>query len=626
MLFGFSDKRWLVVLYFTWVLILPIGILLFINDEKLKKLDTKARKRSVTSRNDINVEQDFNVHINEVRSFKHWIFLFTSLAWISYLWAPRVGSKPLATMVDYHETLHFKGLQSGLVGNLPYVGAGSEQYGPASQLFTLFWLKVVGEPSVVAMRESSFMLNYFAIIFFTVSAFIFLGHRIAIFSLICSSLLFPTFSFYRYTENGMLGWWGWANNWRYAGVFFVAISFSKLALHPKAKNRGIGFVIVGIVWITTCLLAQENFLGGSLVLVCISAILLLAKVISGRSILKAWLHMGVGSMIVLLPYLFPYVKTGKLLSFVENYLLVPVAVSRGYSNTPWREQNSWSVIYGLGPVIAIFLLGLLLIAYAQAWNNLKSTRQNYVRFLSVFGLAIGAVIAQAGSLTRSDSTHLINSFVLLPFFLIATLILLLEIATKKISTIAVVTAVAILCLFQLPTNFYWVSEAGLHDRFSAPLNYKSETPLAFATQSDNTFQKRMRNLVNSSNGPILNSSNTSSDDVLKFASDLKALAGKKITYIDPENPKAFGGQVGFWYFASDLNPAQVPFEEMSMAISQAQKRRNLEYLQKYPPEVYFTSNEGSELSKAIIQSMGRVQKLAVSWPEEARILVFVSNY
>lgn len=548
-------------------------------------------------------------------------------ATVWYLWGPPFGQGPSNSPVDYHEVVHWKGIQASLDGSLPYVGAGSSQYGPLTQLTQILLLKYVFEPSVETIRLSTYVIHFAALLFFVGVAFLFMERLSAVLAVFSASLLYPAFSFFRFSNEGLIGYWGWANIWRYSGLFLLGAGIPWLINQREGQARNIAAKLLGCAWAFTALMGQESLIGGGIVLATIGLVATCSRIISLKSWLSTFGRISFAALICCAVYLTPYIVVGQTGPFIKNYFLVPRAVASGYSNTPWWEQSTWSVVYRVAPLVSSFLLLLLAtVGSIKRWSD-ERTQPSKQLWLTAFSLGVATNVAQAGSLTRADSTHLFNAYILFPFFVVAAVVYLSSsierTMLRQTMRLGVVGLVAL--LFVMPDNYYWITSNGLTDRLTSPIKGRQmlesrET----ASNPDSVTRNRMRGVVLESENRFFNSAGITIAEVEQLSAMLRSAVGRRSTYLDP----AMGETVGFpnaWYFLADIQPHTVPYEEQSLVISESEAFANREALIAHPPEAYITMDPNSSFSIDVWSRMRVVESFEILWLDNHRLFVFLAS-
>ena len=419
--YGFIDKRWLVASYFIWVLGLPLMTLVIMRIRSHASASTSGQQSPHFAPIGANSVPEGTTEPR--RTHRRWVkpaaaLAVLALAWL--LWGPPWTGPSLHIPVEFHESVHFKGLQAILSGSQPYVGAANEQYGPLSQRFIAAWISGPGTESIAGIRTAYLAMNFLAIAFLVIVCFAFLRTATATVVTIVVLAMSPTMSFYGFTDEGMSGFWGWANLWRYLGLLLLGLALPWLAAQTGSRVRKLGAIAVGAVWAVTTLIAQENLPGGIIVVGAI-AIVLVASHHSGlRETIVLLLFMAAGAFATWLAYLIPYIVTGRASEFLGNYLLAPLAVSRGYSGSPWLS-SPWYALYLLGPIIMLMAGLLVVLSRAGGGPTTTSPKPEPLgiapSWLVVMGMFSAATTAQASVLNRADTSHLLNCYVLFPVFL-----------------------------------------------------------------------------------------------------------------------------------------------------------------------------------------------------------------
>ena len=607
MLFGFHDKRWLITLYFAWFITFPVSLAAGL--ALARNFDNRANQdQFLQGAPDLANSPPQTTNQGRATAI---VALVTTLGMAWYLWGPPWGGGEFGKQVDGHESLHFKGIQAILSGGTPYVDAGSDQYGPASQLFTTAWIQYVGEVSVIDIRVASVALHFAAIVFCIFVAFRFLGTAAALLGSVLAMLIHPTWGFFQFFPDGMVGPWGWANVWRYAGLLLLGAGLPWVLSTQLGKRRSLWLALIGIAWAATFLVAQENFIGGVAVLILLAPLLITGAGVAWRSCLRAygWVVLGAGATAI--AYAIPYALSGNLTPFVRNYFLVPLAVSSGYSNTPWWEDTPWIIAF-YGAPVASLAIALALAVFRPPHSGMSLALR--LAWLTAFGTTIAALVAQAGALTRSDASHLVNSYALFPFMVAAASVYLARRSGGPLrfqAALALALAFAACLPFLFAMEFTRLQPDLLQQRLSAPLSARAiqqdlaadrDTPVSASERRQG--DTRTRDLDRALSG----GSTLTPEQAARFADKLRNLAAGGTVYLDPESNSGFGGHIGFWYFLADVRPFPVPFEEHSMAITVRQVEANRRAVTEGEdvPDTYVTALPDSPASQAIVARMGPV--------------------
>jgi hypothetical protein len=332
------------------------------------------------------------------------VTLLCGAALAAYFFAPpwHVAHTPL----DYHEALTLGGVQAVRTGTLPYVDAAAVQYGPLAQLLNAGYAGLTGHVSVDGFREVTLLFQWLAATIFVCALALRVRPLVAAVTAVAAIVIFPTLQTFALTHDGTFkGFWGWTDALRYAGVFLLAMAYPAVAARPRVAKA----VALGVGWGILCLVAQENLIGGLLVLAILSVLLVVTDTIGRRRILRALGGVATGALLIAIPTCTYYAAHGRLGRFLELYWLVPRAVASGYSNTPFPNATYGRLFYGLP-----FLLGFLLIAALLTTRPLRVARQWSERRIVLVSAIVAAVVSHTGALTRSDAPHLVNTELALP--------------------------------------------------------------------------------------------------------------------------------------------------------------------------------------------------------------------
>jgi hypothetical protein len=385
--FGFLDKRWLTSLF----LIATAGVALalatasavvhrsVVPGAETERAQTRSRGRTA-------------------------IALVCGAAVAAYFFAPpwHVASTP----IDYHEALTLGGVQAVRTGTIPYVDAAAVQYGPLAQLMNVGYAGITGHVSVDGFREVTLLFQWLAATIFVCALAVRVRPLVAAVTALAAIVFFPTLQTFAITSNGTFdGFWGWTDALRYAGVFLLAMAFPPVAWRASIPKA----VALGVAWGILCLVAQENLIGGLLVVGILSILLVVTATIGHRRVLRALGGLAVGALLVAVAACAYYAAHGRLGGFLELYWLVPRAVASGYSNTPFPNAAYGRLFYGVP-----FLLGILLIASLLTARPLRVARNWSERRVVLVSAITAAVVSHTGALTRSDAPHLVNTELALP--------------------------------------------------------------------------------------------------------------------------------------------------------------------------------------------------------------------
>jgi hypothetical protein len=593
------DRRYLVIGYYLLVLGVPLALLLG------ARMVSPARAADIPSSTPA-----LEVHQAPARrKLRPLVLVVVAFAFATYFYGPPWGQRPLGGPINYHETVHLTGLQAILHGRLPYIGSASDQYGPVSQLFIFGWMKLIGGFDLSGFREAFAAQHWLAVAFVCVVLLLFLPRRAAIWSLALATLVFPTFQLFGFDPriipaaylpgvgSGYGGLFGWANVWRYSGVLLLGLVLPNLFF--GARRSRLQFGALGVVWGLTCLAAQESLLGGAFVTAAVVAALLLSGALQCRDLRSPLLALGAGGAIAGLPVLLFYLAHRELAQFLRNYLLAPVAVSNGWSNTTWWQGGPWHKTYLFLPVFTL-LCGLIAVCQlrplriARCWCRERAI---------LFGCFSAAAVTQAGAFLRSDTPHLLNVMLVTPVLVGTTAALggrmlgLRNPASRSLVAVGVFAA----GLALLP----WSASLPLvKDRLTSPLSGRTahSDRAADATVLPGLAGRRLGS-VYSGLPRCCDFSDVSVDEFVRFANELAMLIGDRTTYVSRSVPDY---QPGLGYFMADLRPFDLPLEPTSMAFDRDKVAANLRALadRRRPLDAVVTADPTSDDSRIAIERLG----------------------
>jgi hypothetical protein len=592
------DRRYLVAAYYLVVLGVPLALLL---GARIAKPTRAGDTRGTGGIPGIEAH-----HGLAGRRLRPLLLAIAGIATATYFYGPPWGARAMGGPIDYHETVHFTGLQAIQIGDLPYIGSASDQYGPGTQLFIFGWMKLIGDYDLSGFREAYAAQHWLAIAFVCLLVLFILPRRAALMSLALAVLVFPTFQIFGFDDGGYNGFFGWGNVGRYSGLLLLGLALPHLLL--TAHRNRLLFGVLGVAWGITCLAAQESLLGGLLVGAAVVTALLLSASVQRRDLRSPLLALGAGWATVVVPVMLVYLGHGEFGQLLRNYFLGPVGVANGWSNTTWWQPGPWHRTYLLLPAFTL-LCGLIAVgrlrplAIVRPWSRERGV---------LFGCFAAAAVAQAGAFLRSDMPHLFNVMLVTPILVGATaaqagqLLGLRNVASRSLVAAGVVAVgVAI-----LP----WSSSLPLaRDRLTAPLSART-VHLDQAGEGNALPGVAGRRLGPGYRGlpQCCNPPDVSVGDFVYLANQLRLVIGDRRTYVSTSVPDY---QPGLWYFMADLHPFDLPLEPTSMAFDRDKVAENLRALgdRGRPLDAVVTSDPMSEDSRIAIERLGS-HAMASSFP------------
>jgi hypothetical protein len=494
-----------------------------------------------------------------------------------YFFGPPWGLSAGFHPIDAHETFQLGALEAMANGATPYLGAASTQYGPGSQLISSLYMHHVSTHSVVGFRESFALFQWVAATVFCGVVALRLRFLLALITIALAILLFPTLQEFGFTQSAFTdsgtfdGFFGWFNALRYIGVF-AAVMLLPVAFRAGARHLLWGGIL-GVVWGGSCYIAQENLGAGLLGIVTLSLLMLLTRSVDVRSMRRVLGGIAIGFALIWAPALIVYGVKGQLGTFIWSYFLVPSAVTRGYSNTSFLEgfASDW------GPMFYLFPLVLLVIG-AAALLRVKplriATQWSRERTLVASVLVVCAV-SYAGTLLRSDTSHLINTMLAVPVLAVLSVAYLPRIVAPTASRRTLVGgSVAIASAFAL--LFPLARLTDVPRRVVVPATARVSFLRDGGRGSDTTLPGT-RMGPGLAAAPLCCTTSLLSDappmkPFLGFLDHIHAIVGTRPVYV------AWGrgsGMPGLIYFGAALRPAPLYVEPGTLLVNKVVERRFL---------------------------------------------------
>src|SRR5204862_1940914 len=170
-------------------------------------------------------------------------------------------------------------------------------------------------------------------------------------------------------------------------------------------------------------------------------------------------YLVVGFACVALPVLLYYGIHGAAGAFIHNYFLNPRAVAMGFSNTWWPTQNStlperYSYYLTLPFLLALALGTLWQLRPLRLAAPLEFRRARFLAFICV------QLVCYQTSVFRSDSSHVRNTMIALPFVLVLAFRDLpqwLAASRWRRAAIRAVIVVSALIVYPVLQSYAWTS-------------------------------------------------------------------------------------------------------------------------------------------------------------------------
>jgi hypothetical protein len=478
--------------------------------------------------------------------------------------------------VESHEQAHLGPLQAIDKGYLPYIGPASTQYGPGSQWLIYHVMRLRGPFDIVSFRTAWAVFNFAALAAVAVAAYFWLGLASAA-AVVALAVLYSPFAFYGTDADGTLaGMYGWGNALRYiAPVLVVPALVRACGVEGCPPPRSAAWTIaLGIAWGAASWVSQEN-LSSTLLAAGLLLVLLCGtqSVPIGRA-LRVGRDLAIGFAIGIAPALIYYASHGALTAAIHNYFVVPQAVAAGYSNTWWPAGNTAPrTFYAAAPfMIALAIAALWRRPIPTLQTPLDSRRALFLAFVSV------QLVCFQVALLRSDSMHLQNTMIALPFVLaIGARDLPRWLASSHTGrqSVRIAFILAALAIFPSGRLKIW------REIFLTPYHrFVSGDPRSRTAAPDGRVAYARATPLLAAEPSFAPGSSMSMQAFLDFADDVHHIVGARRTYIGDL------GEVwtGPLYFFADLTPAPYPLDRETMMVNDWLQQQAVEDIRAHPAD------------------------------------------
>jgi hypothetical protein len=481
--------------------------------------------------------------------------------------------------IDAHEQVHLGPLQAIAKGYVPFIGPASTQYGPGSQVLTYAWMKTSRRFDVVSFREAQVGLHLVTFATVAVFAYLTVGFWPMLLILLVAIIYSPLTFFRPGADGTMVGSYGWGNALRYVGALLVVPSVVRIA-HAARPRRAPYWpaVAAGAAWGFFSWVSQENLVTTFSATTVMLAVLWLTDTVDAKSIRATVVSVGCGFAVPWIAVFAYYALHGQLLAFVRNYFLVAGAVAMGFSNSWWSAHDSpghLNAYYFTGPLlIALAVSTLFDVRTFSLRRPLDGTKARFLAFVSV------ALFCYQSVLYRSDSSHLINTMIALPFVLVLAVRdapeWLVETMPAR-AAVRILLAALFIAVYPIGDIFadpYPMVIAAPLERFSAHFNDDPKV----AKDGRAPFRRATRYL---SDEPAAGPGMVPMRPFLEAASEIRDVIGTRRTFVDGA---AAGAYSGLWYFILDLTPGPVLFDRETMVINNAIADEAFDHFQRHVRE------------------------------------------
>jgi hypothetical protein len=476
--------------------------------------------------------------------------------------------------IEWHEQLLLGPMQAMSKGFLPFIGPAATPYGPGAEILTYALTRGGGAFDLVSYRRAWAVQNFLAMLAVGVAAYWWLGLVPAIAVTMLATIYSPFAFYYAMTDGTWAGFYGWANPLRYLAPLVVVPALGLAALHVNGRWRS-SFVL-GIAWGIGAFLAQESLTTTFIAVVLLLAVLQLTGTITVARTVSTGGGFIAGFTVTVVPVLLFYALHDAAGAFVRTYFFFARAVSLGYSNMWWREvASSDRFSYYLS---APFFLGC---AVCALWrpslvfvSPLDRRRVLFISFVLV------QLVCYQTALLRSDSTHVMNTMIALPFVLVLGVMevpVWLAAGRRRWAVRATFAAAALVVYPAVrlaaanPARFTTPAK-----RFRADV---SRPPAPTDTGGSVAFSRATPLLADE---PLLVSDDTvSMREFLRFADDVHSIVGSRKTYALRIGWTASGGLIAFM---ADLIPSAHPLGDDILSLSDAMRAEIADDMRTHPGE------------------------------------------
>jgi hypothetical protein len=540
----FVNKRWLVALYFVavaTVVVWPVAFRAWLGD---------SRPQTSASPTASLAFQPLSLRSAAAALLLAWFFA-----------GPPWNLDRHYRDIEYHEQVHLGPLQALAKGYLAYLGPASTQYGPGSQALIYTVMRQSPRFDLAAFRTAWAVMHFTAFIIVALVASWWLP-TIPSAAVLLLAVAYSPLAFYGTRADGTLsGFFGWANALRYLAPLVVVPSLLRVAGTRRV-------VILGMAWGIGSWIAQENLSSTALSAGLLLLLLGLTRTISPGAVFRSARDLVLGFGLVAVPVVLYYAYHQAAGAFVENYFALPRAVAAGFQNTWWPPGDA--------PIRTFYTLPFVLVALAvlSLWRLPTMTLRTPLDAEAALLIAFVCVqlVCYPVALLRTDSAHLQNTTIALPFIVVLAVLHLprrLGAATPR-HAVAIRCVVVLIALAILPAGRLMKARELLLTPFTRFTSVNAPTPVdprvsfARARPSDQPS--------------AWDSDVVSRRSWLAFADDVRGLVGDRRTYV-ARVPFMTSGAL---YFFADLTPAPFPLDGDTMILNERAHRRVLDDMRAHP--------------------------------------------
>jgi hypothetical protein len=565
--FGFLDKRWETSVYLLGTLapmLLVVAAVRVLDAGREHPESWRAWLKSAVATG--RAAEVAAPDLRRITVARVAVGVVTAVALAYYFYGPPWYLDRNAGGIDYHEDVHFGGLQAISQGHVPYTGPAAIQYGPGAQLLSYLYMRHVGTFSVLGARESWALFHWVGATIFFVVLFLTLGYVRGLIGALVAALVYPTLQLFGF-EPGQTwgGFFGWADILRYTGAFTLLMLLPPVIRRCPSRRGLAAGAALGFFWGALSYVAQENLLAGALGALAIGALLLLSRSASAAAVRTALLGVLGGAVLVWLPILGYYGVEGELGRSVWLYFFVPRAVAEGYSNSSYLEglHSPWGRMFYAFPFVLAVLALVSMLRFRPLGIAVEWSRD---RILLV-GTLVTTIVLYEGALLRSDQTHLIGTMLPVPVLVIVVTTTLPKVVGARRLVTRLVAGAALVCgaLVLVPsTAFTW---SGVKARVEAPYLDRRHLAAQPSPPTPSTVAGKRVGAGLARAPTCCTHSTWSMPRFIRLMNRIHRIVGDRVAYV-VDFPDGYPGLV---YLVADLRPAPIPLEPYTMVLTSPQR-------------------------------------------------------
>ena len=471
--------------------------------------------------------------------------------------------------VEWHEQVHYGGLQAISKGYLPSVGPAATAYGPGSQVLTYTLMRLNQSFDLMSFRSAWAAEHFLAVFIIGTVAYVSLGPVLAI-AAMWIALAYSPLSFYYWNGDGSFtGFWGWANTLRYCGPMIVVPALAHIGV---VGGRTITIVLLGAAWGVASWVAQDSFTTTATATALLASLLWLTDTASSSTIIRMLGCLLIGFTCVVGLILVYYALHGAAGELLSNYFAFPRAIVAGLGNSWWPANEAASPdrisYYLMLPfLLACGVCTLWQLATMSVVVPLDVERARFLAYLSVQFACYQSV------LFTSDTTHLTSVMIALPFIAVLGVVDLPKWLASTVTgrwTVRIAFVAASLVIFPMLKA---AADVG------AVLHHARPHHVPFSPPPRELLVGRTRPLLGDGlmfvGGDVV-----TVGEMRAFAADLQTLVGTRQAYV--ERIDWIAG--GFIAFVADLTPAPHPSSGDLLTLNDTIRLEVADHIRSHPAD------------------------------------------